>query len=191
MVTNFGNLNIPFVIKKKIPINAGETMMFLATNKLNNLDHHHHHHHHQPITVHCIQLLPAVLRKSSLHLAWGRPTLRLPRRGLHSRTRLPQRLSVRRLIWPAHCHFSMLIRCAMSVTLLLCRITWFRIRSRRETPSIALSIPRWATLNLWTSRAVSFHVSAPYVMTGRTHWLKTFVFGLCGIDDENNLDVLN
>jgi hypothetical protein len=28
------------------------------------------------------------------------PTLRLPRRGLHSRTRLPQRLSVLWLIWP-------------------------------------------------------------------------------------------
>jgi hypothetical protein len=56
----------------------------------------------------------------------------------------------------------------------------FRIRSRRETPSIALSTARWATLNLWTSRAVSVHFSAP-VMTGRTHWLKTFVFRLCGI----------
>jgi hypothetical protein len=62
----------------------------------------------------------------------------LPRRGLHSRTRIPQRLSVLRLIWPAHCHFSMLIRCAMSVTLVLCRITWFRLRSRRETLSIVL-----------------------------------------------------
>jgi hypothetical protein len=70
------------------------------------------------------------------------PTLRLPRRSLHSITRIPQRLSVLRLIWPAHCHFSMLIRCAMSVTLVLCRITWFRIRSRRETPSIDLSIAR-------------------------------------------------
>jgi hypothetical protein len=84
--------------------------------------------HHQPTTVHCwteaspischlarssatrIQLMPSVLSKSSLHLAWGRPTLRLPRRGLHTRTCLPLRLSVLRLIWPAHCHFSMLIR---------------------------------------------------------------------------------
>jgi hypothetical protein len=71
------------------------------------------------------QLLSAVLRISSLHLARGRPTLRLPRRGLHSRTRLPQQLSVLRLIWPAHCHFSMLIRCAMSVTLVLCRLLDF------------------------------------------------------------------
>jgi hypothetical protein len=61
---------------------------------------------------------------------------------LHSRTRLPQRLSVLRLTWPAHCHFSMQIRCAMSMTLVLCRIIWFRIRSRRETPSIALSVDR-------------------------------------------------
>jgi hypothetical protein len=67
-----------------------------------------------------IQLPPAVLRKSSLHLAWGGPTIHSPRRGLHSTTRLPQRLSVLRLIWPAHCHFSMLIRCDLSVTLDLC-----------------------------------------------------------------------
>jgi hypothetical protein len=104
------------------------------------------------------------------------------RRGLHSRTRLPQRLSVLRLIWPPHCHFSMLIRCAKSVTLVLCWIIWFRIRSRRETPSIAFSIFRWATLNLLTSRAVNIHVSALYVMTGRKHWLKTFVLRLCEIE---------
>jgi hypothetical protein len=55
--------------------------------------------------------------QSTLHLAWGRRTLRLPRRGLHARTRLLQRLSVLRMIRPAHCHSSMLIRCAISVTL--------------------------------------------------------------------------
>jgi hypothetical protein len=32
---------------------------------------------------------PAVLRKSSLYLVWGRPTLRLARHGLHSRTLTP------------------------------------------------------------------------------------------------------
>jgi hypothetical protein len=66
--------------------------------------------------------VPAILRKPSLYLARGHPTLRLPTRGLLSRTRLPQPLSILRLIWPAHCHFSMLIRCAMSVTLVLCRV---------------------------------------------------------------------
>jgi hypothetical protein len=79
--------------------------------------------HYSPISCHLsrslytrLQLLPAVLRKSSFHLAWGRLSLRLPRRGLHSRARLPQRLSVLRLIC-LHCHFSVLIPCAMSVTL--------------------------------------------------------------------------
>jgi hypothetical protein len=109
------------------------------------------------------------LRKSSLYLAWGHPTLCLPRRGLLSRTRLPQRYPVLRLNWSAHCHFSVLIRCAMSVTLVLWWITSFQIWSRRET----------STFNLWISPAMS-----PYVTTGRTHWLKTFVFRLCGIDNE-------
>lgn len=44
-----------------------------------------------PNELHCalssarlIQLTPAAFRSSSLFLARGRPTLRLPRRGLHS-----------------------------------------------------------------------------------------------------------
>ncbi|KAJ0171633.1 hypothetical protein K1T71_013183 [Dendrolimus kikuchii] len=41
-----------------------------------------------------------------------------------------------------------------------------------------------STLNLWTSPAVSVHVSAPYVMMGRTHCSKTFVFKHCGMVDE-------
>lgn len=36
----------------------------------------------------------------------------------------------------------------------------------------------------WTIRIVSVHVSAPYIITGRTDSLKTFVFRLCGICDE-------
>jgi hypothetical protein len=61
------------------------------------------------------------------HSAWPEGVLR---RGLHSKTRLPLRLSVLRLIWPAHYHFSVLIRCAMSVTLVYCRTTSFRIWCR-------------------------------------------------------------
>ena len=49
-----------------------------------------------------IQLLPATFRRSSLHLAGERPTLRLPKRGLHCRTRLLHRLSVLRQICPLH-----------------------------------------------------------------------------------------
>ena len=69
--------------------------------------------------------------------------------------------SVRLQTWPAHFHFSMLILSAMSITLVLWRMTLLRILSTRKTPSIALSIARWATLNLWTRPMVSVHVSAP------------------------------
>jgi hypothetical protein len=48
-----------------------------------------------------------------------------------SRTYLPHRLSVQRLIWSAHWHFSVLKRCAISATLVFSRITSFRIRSRK------------------------------------------------------------
>ena len=85
-------------------------------------------------------LLPATLRSSSFHLAWGRLSLRLPIRGLHLRTRLPQRSLVLWLIWPAHCHFSLLILWAMSTTFVLCRITSLRIRSRRKTSNILCTI---------------------------------------------------
>jgi hypothetical protein len=133
-----------------------------------------------------IQLLPAILCKSALHMDWECPTLSLRRPGLHSRTLLPQRLSVLRLIWSAHCHFSMPIRCAMSATLVLCRINCFRIRSRRETPSIALFIARWAILNLGTSRAVSVDVSAPYVLlVERTDWST---YSLNTLQMESNQD---
>ncbi|KAJ0183614.1 hypothetical protein K1T71_000037 [Dendrolimus kikuchii] len=45
-----------------------------------------------------IKSLPATLHRSSVHRAGGRPTLRLPRRGLHSRNRLLHRPSVLRQI---------------------------------------------------------------------------------------------
>jgi hypothetical protein len=92
-----------------------------------------------------LRLLASSSRQTSFanrHSTWPEGVLRYvfkTRSPLHSRTRLPQRLCVLR---PAHCHFSMLIRCPMSVTLVFCRITWFGIRSRRKTPSIALSKAR-------------------------------------------------
>jgi hypothetical protein len=132
-----------------------------------------------------IQLLSAVLRKLSVHLAWGL-TLRLPRRGLHSRTRLPQLTSVLRLIWPALCHFSMLIRYAMSDFSSL--LNSFRIRSRRETPSIGLSISRWATLSffvntyilyLGTPRPKQMHVHANKCL----YWAKIEPKTSCATDE--------
>ena len=88
---------------------------------------------------------PAILRLSSDHRVGGRLTLRLPRRGLRSKTRLLQQPSVLRQIWPAHCHFSLLILRAMSITLVLSQIISFLILFARVTPSIARPITRCAT----------------------------------------------
>jgi hypothetical protein len=78
----------------------------------------------------------------------GLPTLRLPVRGRHSRTFPPQRPSVLLAMCRAHCHLRSAIRRTMSVTLVLLRISSFLIRSRKETPSIALSIALCVTLIL-------------------------------------------
>jgi hypothetical protein len=95
------------------------------------------HHHHQPTTVHCwayaspisrhlarssatrIQLQPSCANR---HSTWPEDVPHYVYLDAVSTPEfvtfnLPQRLSVLWLIWPAHCHFSMLIRCAMSVTL--------------------------------------------------------------------------
>lgn len=82
-------------------------------------------HHHQLAAVHYLVLYrsvafrmqppPALLRKSSEHLVREHPTFRLPRRGLHSRGRLLQRLSVLQHIYPAHCQFNLLIFRDLSV----------------------------------------------------------------------------
>jgi hypothetical protein len=90
-------------------------------------------HHHQPITVHCTDkglsnfsltrsifsyfhpapasrpaqiVTPPVLRPSYTTFTETQSPLQI---------RLHQRLLVLRLIWPAPCHFSVLIQCAMSV----------------------------------------------------------------------------
>lgn len=60
-----------------------------------------------------IQVLSATLRRSSLHQVRGRPMPRLLIQCLHSRTLLLQRLSVLLLTWPAHYHFSLLLRWAI------------------------------------------------------------------------------
>ena len=84
----------------------------------------------------------------SVHLAGGRRMLRFLIRGLHSSIFLPHQPSTLRAMSPAHCHFSLLIRWAMSTTFVLLRIFSSLIRSRRETPSIALSIARSIDLML-------------------------------------------
>lgn len=68
-----------------------------------------------------IQFLTAILLRTSLKIVLRHPTTRL------AISRFPQRLSLLRLIWSAHCHISWLIRWAISMTLLLCWIFSSRI----------------------------------------------------------------
>lgn len=92
-------------------------------------------------------------------------------RGLHSSSFLVHRPSLHPETLPAYFHFRVLMLRAISVIPDLCWITSLQIMSDRETPSISRFIARWATRNLWTSRMVSVHMLAPYVLTDRTHWL--------------------
>lgn len=69
------------------------------------------------------------------------PTIRLPRRSLHSGILLPSRLSIQ-LMWPTSCHFILLILLDMSMTIFLSRITSFQVYSLRNTRIKTLSIAR-------------------------------------------------
>ena len=48
------------------------------------------------------------------------------------------------------------------------------------TLSILLSIARWLVSSFFTNAFVRDHVWHSYVIAGKTHWLKTFLFRLIG-----------
>lgn len=64
---------------------------------------------------------------SLVSVAGDRPTLRRPIRCRHSKTFLPQWLSVGLVMWPAYCQFHVLIPRAMSVTPVFLRIPTFLV----------------------------------------------------------------
>ena len=55
-----------------------------------------------------------------------------------------------------------------------------RILSSSMTLSILLSIARWLVSSFFTNAFVRDHVWHPYLIAGKTHWLKTFLFKLRG-----------
>lgn len=81
--------------------------------------------------------LPAMCIVSSAQHAGRCPTLRLPARGLHSRTFLPHRLSIFWPMWPAPCYFSLII---LKVTLTTLIFSWIMMWSIREIPRRTLHI---------------------------------------------------
>ena len=66
------------------------------------------------------------------------------------------------------------------VTLALCLMVVLRILSFSLTLSISLSMSRWLVSSFFTSAFVSDHVLHPYVIAGKTHLFKTFLFRLTG-----------
>ena len=68
----------------------------------------------------------------------------------------------------------------MSVTLVLCLMTVLQILSYSLTLSILLSIANWLVSSFLTNAFVRDHVWHLYVIAGKTHWLKTFLFRLIG-----------
>ena len=53
-----------------------------------------------------------------------------------------------------------------------------RILSYSLTFSIFLSMARWLVSSFFTNAFVTDHVWHPYIIAGKTHWLKTFLFRL-------------
>ena len=80
-------------------------------------------------------------------------------------------------IWvmcPAHFHFILVLHWTMSVTLVLWIMMMLRILSFSVTFSIFLSMALWLASSFFTNAFVRYHVWHPYVISGKTHWLKTF-----------------
>ena len=87
-------------------------------------------------------------------------------------------LSFIRAKCPAHFDFVLVTYWTMSATLVLCLMVVLIILSFSLTLSILLSIACWLASSFFTNAFVEDHVWHPYVIAGKTHWLKTFLFRL-------------
>ena len=116
---------------------------------------------------------------SSLQRRFGLPTDLTPSI-CHSVLLIVHLLFFVRAMCPAHFHFVLLTYWTMSVTLVLCLMMVLRILSFSLTLSIHISIARWLVSSFFTNAFVIDHVWHPYVIAGKTHWLKTFLFRLTG-----------
>lgn len=74
-----------------------------------------------------------------------------------------------------HCQFLMLIT-LMSFTFVRSVIDLQFPLSIIVIPSITLSVPLFALLNVLSRYLVSVHISYPCIMTERMHWLQTLCF---------------
>ena len=116
---------------------------------------------------------------SSLQWRFGLPTDLTPS-VCHSVLLIVNWLSFIRAMCSAHFHFVLVTYWTMYVTLVLCLMVVLRILSFSLTLSILLSIARWLVSSFFTNAFVRDHVWHPYVIAGKTHWLKTFLFKFKG-----------
>ena len=94
----------------------------------------------------------------------------------HSVLLMVHLLSFIRAICPAHFHFTLVTYWTMFVTLVLCLMMVSRILSFSLTFSIFLHMAGWLVSRFFTNAFV-FGI---HFISGRTHWLKTFLFRLKG-----------
>ena len=89
-------------------------------------------------------------------------------------------------IWvmcPAHFHFILVLYWTMSIALALHRMMVLQILSFSLTCSIVLSMAHLLVSSFFSIGSSAFvrdHLWQPYVIAGKTHWLKTFLFRLMG-----------
>ena len=111
---------------------------------------------------------------SSLQRRFGLPADLTPS-VCHSVLLIVHLLSFIQAMCPTHFHFVLVTYWTMSVTLVLCLMVVLRILSSSLTLSIIPSIARWLVSSFFTNAFVRDHVWHPYVIAGKTHWLKTFL----------------
>ena len=93
----------------------------------------------------------------------------------HSVRLIVHLLSFIRSMYPAHFHSVLVTYWTTFVTLVPCLMVVLRIFSFSLTLSIFLSMGRWFLPSFFTNAFVRDHVWHPYVIAGKTHWLKTFL----------------
>ena len=161
---------------------------------------YHHHHHHQPISSHCwakaspnlcqlfrslVCLIQAVvlvwLTSSSLHLARGLPLFLFPYKGCHSVVSWLHLSSVILPKCPAHLHLIFFAVVIASFTFVWSLTHAFVLWSLLVYPSIILSMLLCVVCIFLSISLLKDHVSLPYVMAGRMHWLNSFLFKQFGM----------
>ena len=119
--------------------------------------------------------------RSSLHLLFCLPLLLFPTLGCHSVKRFVHLLSCSLATCPAHLHFDSLTFSMMSLTFVFWRMTLWLILSRRDKCDIFLSIALWVVTSFCSRSFVNDHVSDPYVIVVRMHWLNILLLSDMGM----------